>query len=80
MSDDILLGVLLGLLGLCYLIALRLKRLQSTIDCIHDFTHFVGESLEGTTHDVVHTALSRMKEEMSEEDQVPAPFKEWDES
>jgi len=80
MSDDILLGVLLGLLGLCYLIALRLKKLQSTIDCIHDFTHFVGEGMDGVAHDVVHNALSRIKEEMSDDDQVPPPFKEWDES
>lgn len=80
MSDDILLGLLLGILGLCYLIGLRLKKLQSTIDCIHDFTHFVGETIDETTHDVVHTALNRMKEEMSEEDQAPSPFQEWDES
>lgn len=83
MTEDMLLGFLLGLLGLCYLINLRLKKIIEDVTCIHDFIHYLSDTF-GLGDDVVNTALDRMKDSvrdsMSSENQVPPAFEEWDES
>lgn len=79
MSNDVLLGFMFGLLGLCYLIALRCKKIMKDVECIHDFVHYIGDNHHGD-EDVVSTALDRMKHDKSDTDQVPQPFSDWDEA
>ena len=76
MSDNLLGGILLAILLLLYLIAVRIREMKAELTCVHDFVHWMGDGHEHP-HDVVETAISRIKEADQE---TPSPFKEWDES
>lgn len=76
MSDDLLGGILLAILLLLYLISVRIKGMQENLTCVHDFVHWMADGHEHP-HDVVETAISRIKESDQE---TPSPFKDWDES
>ena len=78
MMDDLILGVLCGMLGLLYLIGLRLKAVQNDVTCMHDFVHFLGDSHESL--DVVVNAVNRIKGSRPDDQETPSPFKDWDES
>lgn len=78
MTDDLILGALCGILGLLYLIGLRLKSVQNDVTCMHDFVHFLGDDHESL--DVVVNAVNRIKGGQPKGEETPSPFKDWDES
>ena len=76
MNENLLYGLLVANLLLCYLIGLRVRNIQRDVERVHDFVYALVH------HPVVAmlSTIPQMMEEEEDSDQVPAPFKEWDES
>lgn len=76
MNESLLYGLLIANLLLCYLIGLRVRNIQRDVERMHDFVHALCH------HPVVAMlgSFPRMMEEEENSDEVPAPFKEWDEA
>jgi hypothetical protein len=84
MNADLVYGLLLANILVCYIIGLRVRAIRHDVECMHDFVHALGEhpffaafiDAERFSH-----ALEKKIEEIRKEDsEVPAPFKEWDEA
>ena len=84
MNADLVYGLLLANILVCYIIGLRVRAIRHDVECMHDFVHALGEhpffaaffDAERFSH-----ALEKKIEEIRKEDsEVPDPFKEWDES
>jgi hypothetical protein len=84
MNADLVYGLLLANILVCYIIGLRVRAIRRDVECMHDFVHALGEhpffaaffDAERFSH-----ALEKKIEEIRKEDsEVPDPFKEWDES
>ena len=84
MNADLVYGLLLANILVCYIIGLRVRAIRHDVECMHDFVHALGEhpffaafiDAERFSH-----ALEKKIEEIRKEDsEVSDPFKEWDES
>ena len=84
MNADLVYGLLLANILVCYIIGLRVRAIRHDVECMHDFVHALGEhpffaaffDAERFSH-----ALEKKIEEIRKEDsEVPDPFKEWDEA
>ena len=84
MNADLVYGLLLANIMVCYIIGLRVRAIRRDVECMHDFVHTLTEhpffaaffDAERFSH-----ALEKKIEEIREEDsEVPDPFKEWDEA
>ena len=84
MNADLVYGLLLANILVCYIIGLRVRAIRHDVECMHDFVHALGEhpffaafiDAERFSH-----ALEKKIEEVRKQDsEVPDPFKEWDES
>ncbi len=62
-------SILTAVLGLLYLIALRIGELGKDIRSMHDQVHFFLEEM-----------IKPIEEPDSQPSEVPSPFTEWDES
>lgn len=62
-------SILTAVLGLLYLIALRIGELGKDVSCMHDQLHFFLEEM-----------IKPIEEPDSQPSEVPSPFTEWDES
>ena len=84
MNADLVYGLLLANIMVCYIIGLRVRAIRHDVECMHDFVHTLTEhpffaaffDAERFSH-----ALEKKIEEIRKEDsEVTDPFKEWDES
>jgi hypothetical protein len=84
MNADLVYGLLLANILVCYIIGLRVRAIRHDVECMHDFVHALGEhpffaafiDAERFSH-----ALEKKIEEIRKEDsEVSDPFKEWDEA
>jgi hypothetical protein len=84
MNADLVYGLLLANILVCYIIGLRVRAIRRDVECMHDFVHALGEhpffaafiDAERFSH-----ALEKKIEEIRKEDsEVSDPFKEWDEA
>jgi hypothetical protein len=84
MNADLVYGLLLANILVCYIIGLRVRAIRHDVECMHDFVHSLREhpffaafiDAERFSH-----ALEKKIEEVRKQDsEVPDPFKEWDES
>ena len=86
MNEDVVYGLLAAILLVCYIIALRVRHIKHDVECMHDFVHALGEhplvaallDAEGLSHEIERPMKDHFRNQASED--VPAPFKEWDES
>ena len=62
-------SILTAVLGLLYLIALRVGELGKDVSCMHDHVHFFFEQI-----------FNQDEEPESQNSETPSPFTEWDES
>jgi len=62
-------SILTAVLGLLYLIALRVGELGKDVSCMHDQLHFFLEEM-----------IKPIEEPESQNSETPSPFTEWDES
>ena len=78
MNEDVVYGLLAAILLVCYIIALRVKHIKHDVECMHDFVHELADHplLGGFNGEMVY----REKGTKNGSEDVPAPFKEWDES
>ena len=80
MTDTEVYYILSALIAINYLIALRCRNMARDISCIHDFVHSIGE------HPILTAFLGeievdiRAMENSEDSEEVPAAFKQWDES
>jgi len=76
MNETAVYSLLTALILLCYLIALRCRKIMHDVECMHDFVHAIAEHplLEMLGH------FSHENHEESDDQEVPPAFKQWDES
>ena len=81
MNETVVYSLLTALLLLCYLIALRTRRIMRDVTCMHDFVHAVAAST-GLFHDMQEWIEEEIENMSNSKDleEVRPPFKEWDES
>ena len=85
MNADLVYGLLLANIVVCYIIGLRVRATKKDVECMHDFVHALGEhplfaalmGAEGFSHEIERQMEEQIRKQGSE---VPDPFKEWDES
>jgi hypothetical protein len=76
MNETAVYSLLTALLLLCYLIALRCRKIMHDVACMHDFVHAIAEHpLLGMLEHFSHE-----NHEEPDDQEVPAAFKQWDES
>lgn len=85
MNADLVYGLLLANILVCYIIGLRVRAIRHDVECMYYFVNALGEHpLFAAFLDAErfsHALEKRIKEELHNEDsQVPDPFKEWDEA
>ena len=85
MNADLVYGLLLANILVCYIIGLRVRAIRHDVECMHDFVHSLGEHpLFAAFIDAErfsHALEKKIKEEIRKEDsEVSDPFKEWDEA
>ena len=88
MNEDVVYGLLTAILLVCYIIAVRVKHMKHDVECMHDFVHALGEHplIVGLMAIDSDEMLGEMSRELQKEarktgsEDVPPPFKEWDDS
>jgi hypothetical protein len=77
MNETAVYSLLTALILLCYLIALRCRKIMRDVECMHDFVHMLAD------HPILGMVLThRLHEdhEKPDDQEVPPAFKQWDES
>lgn len=77
MNETAVYSLLTALILLCYLIALRCRKIMHDVECMHDFVHILAD------HPILGMVLTnRLHDHREEPDdqEVPPAFKQWDES
>jgi len=77
MNADVVYGLLFANLLLLYLIGLRIRSMKNDVECMHRFTHALGEH---PFFEILGMRMSHMMAEEEDESEVPDAFKQWDES
>lgn len=77
MNADVVYGLLLANIMLLYLIGLRIRSMKNDVECMHRFTHALGEH---PFFEILGMRMSHMMAEEEDENEVPPAFKQWDES
>lgn len=77
MNADVVYGLLLANIMLLYLIGLRIRSMKNDVECMHRFTHALGEH---PFFEILGMRMSHMMAEEEGENEVPPAFKQWDES
>jgi len=88
MNADVVYGLLLANIVVCYIIGLRVRATKKDVECMHDFVHTLGEHplIEGFMSIDSDKMLDKMSSDLQKQvikngsEDVPAPFEEWDES
>ena len=85
MNADLVYGLLLANIMVCYIIGLRVRAIRHDVECMHDFVHALGEhpffAAVIDAERFSHALEKKIAEEIRNQDsEVPDPFKEWDEA
>ena len=84
MNADLVYGLLLANILVCYIIGLRVRAIKHDVECMHDFVHALGEhpffAAFIDAERFSHKLEKKIEEIRKQDSQVPDPFKEWDES
>lgn len=84
MNADLVYGLLLANILVCYIIGLRVRVIKQDVECMYNFVHALEEHPFFTAffdaERFSHALEKKIEEVRKQDSEVPDPFKEWDES